>query len=71
MIVMITTVAVSLQGRPPAAPDTDLWESDYKLIGNPSFTKAISAVASIVFAYAGTPGRFNYVHSSKRMDALQ
>ncbi|CAI7619289.1 unnamed protein product [Penicillium bialowiezense] len=55
MIVMITTVAVSLQGRPPAAPDTDLWESDYKLIGNPSFTKAISAVASIVFAYAGTP----------------
>ncbi|KAJ5339535.1 transmembrane amino acid transporter protein-domain-containing protein [Penicillium brevicompactum] len=56
--VMITTVAVALQERPSAAPDTKKWESDYKLVGNPSFTKAISAVASTIFAYAGTPGFF-------------
>ena len=58
---MTATVAVGLQERPPTAPKTADWESDYKLVGYPSFTKGITAVVSIVFAYAGTPGRFNAV----------
>ncbi|RDK41226.1 hypothetical protein M752DRAFT_217709 [Aspergillus phoenicis ATCC 13157] len=56
--VMTATVAVGLQERPPTAPKTADWESDYKLVGYPSFTKGITAVVSIVFAYAGTPGFF-------------
>ncbi|CAG8412955.1 unnamed protein product [Penicillium salamii] len=56
--VMTTTIAVALQGRPPAASGIENWESDYKLVGKPSFTKAMAAVASTVFAYAGTPGFF-------------
>lgn len=53
---MIATIAVGIQDRPPAAPNVQNWVSDYKLVGNPSFTKAITAVSSIVFAYCGTPG---------------
>ncbi|KAJ5698665.1 amino acid transporter [Penicillium macrosclerotiorum] len=56
--VMIVTVAVGLQERPPTAPKTADWESDYKLVSYPSLNKAITAVASIVFAYAGAPGFF-------------
>ncbi|OJJ06517.1 hypothetical protein ASPVEDRAFT_327633 [Aspergillus versicolor CBS 583.65] len=56
--VMIVTIAVGLQSRPSAAPKEGPWASDYKLAGNPSFTSAISAVSSLVYAYAGTPGFF-------------
>ncbi|GMF81266.1 unnamed protein product [Aspergillus oryzae] len=38
--------------RPYAAPQEGVWVSDYKLIASPSFTQAITAVSSIVFAYA-------------------
>ncbi|KJK66819.1 hypothetical protein P875_00127888 [Aspergillus parasiticus SU-1] len=55
--VMMATIAVGLQERPPTAPKGGgPWVSDYKLVGNPSFTQAITAVSSIVFAFAGTPG---------------
>ncbi|KAJ5231276.1 amino acid transporter [Penicillium citrinum] len=59
--VMIATIAVGLQGRPStvaSAAHNDNWMSDYKLVGSPSFTEGITAVSSIVFAYAGTPGFF-------------
>ncbi|CAG8003410.1 unnamed protein product [Penicillium olsonii] len=57
--VLITTIAVPLQGRPEAASDIENWESDYKIVGTPSFVKALTAVASTIFAYAGTPGKFS------------
>ncbi|KAE8362446.1 transmembrane amino acid transporter protein-domain-containing protein [Aspergillus caelatus] len=57
--VMMATIAVGIQERPPTAPKgRGPWVSDYKLVGNPSFVQAITAVSSIVFAYAGTPGFF-------------
>lgn len=52
------TVAVGVGGRPAAAPQTGPWNSDFKIIGSPSFEDAISAISSLVFAYAGTPGFF-------------
>ncbi|KAK9850480.1 hypothetical protein MYU51_011919 [Penicillium brevicompactum] len=55
------TIAVGLQDRPSAAPQTGHWKSDYKLFNNPSFTEAISAVSTLVFTYAGTPAFFNIV----------
>ncbi|KAG5754883.1 hypothetical protein H9Q70_002513 [Fusarium xylarioides] len=54
----VVTIAVSIQDRPSAAPKIDLedeWKSDYKLYGTPSFTEAMSALSTMVFAYAGTP----------------
>lgn len=56
--VMIVTIAVGLQGRPSTAPDTGVWVADYEIARQPSFTSAISAVSSLVFAYTGTPGFF-------------
>lgn len=52
-------MAVGLQDRPSAAPNDGFWKSDYKIIKKPSFTDANSAIASLIFAYAGTPAFFN------------
>ncbi|KAF5698527.1 neutral amino acid permease [Fusarium globosum] len=56
--VYVVTIAVSIQDRPSAAPKINLqheWKSDYQLYGKPSFTEAMSALSTMVFAYAGTP----------------
>jgi len=58
IIVLTLTVAVGVGGRPAAAPQTGPWESDFKLFGSPTFVEAISAVSSLVFSFAGTPGFF-------------
>jgi amino acid permease len=61
-LVFIVTIAVGIQDRPAAAPQTDaVWVSDFQLIGSPSFTEAITAVSSLVFAFSGTPGFFSIV----------
>ncbi|KAI8186373.1 hypothetical protein KHU50_001338 [Colletotrichum sp. SAR 10_65] len=52
------TIAVGLQDRPAAAPTDGVFVSDFKIINNPTFTKAISAISSIVFSYAGTGAFF-------------
>lgn len=56
---MIVTIAVGVQSRPSAAPQTGVWVSDYKLANNPSFIDAVTALTTIVFAYAGTPAFFS------------
>ncbi|KAM0552396.1 hypothetical protein ACHAPJ_007956 [Fusarium lateritium] len=53
--ISIVTIAVGVQDRPDEAPQTGTWVSDYKIIGHPTFTKAISAISTFIFAYAGTP----------------
>ena len=58
--VFTLTIAVGVQDKPEAAP-AGPWKSDYKLVGNPSFTEAISALSSMVFAYAGTPAFFSII----------
>ncbi|KAJ9220473.1 hypothetical protein DTO169C6_7217 [Paecilomyces variotii] len=59
--ILIVTIAVGIQDRPSAAPQSGPWKSDYKIVNNPSFSDAMSAVSSIVFAYAGTPAFFAIV----------
>ncbi|KJK67325.1 Transmembrane amino acid transporter protein [Aspergillus parasiticus SU-1] len=59
--IFIVTIAVGLQDRPYAAPQEGVWVSDYKLVASPTFTQAITAISSIVFAYAGTPAFFSIV----------
>ncbi|KAM0543202.1 hypothetical protein ACHAO7_009502 [Fusarium culmorum] len=56
---IILTVAVGIQDRPAAAPKDAVWVSDYHLFKKPRFTNAISAICSLVFAYAGTPAFFS------------
>lgn len=59
LVALLTlTIAVGVQERPAAAPQTGVYHSDYKLIGNPTFIQAMGAINSFIFAYAGTPGFF-------------
>jgi amino acid transporter len=58
-LVIILTVAVGIQDKPAAAPADAVWVSDYHLFKKPSFTNAISAICSLIFAYAGTPAFFS------------
>jgi hypothetical protein len=53
------TIAVGVQDRPADAPQDGVWKSDFKITANPSFTDAITAISTIVFAYAGTPAFFS------------
>ncbi|KAI0521535.1 putative amino acid transporter [Xylaria bambusicola] len=59
--IFTVTIAVGVQDRPADAPQDGPWASDYKLFGNPSFEEAISAVSSLVFAFAGTTAFFAIV----------
>lgn len=56
---MIVTIGVGVQDRPSAAPQDGVWVSDYKIVGSPDFNSAITALTTIVFAYAGTPAFFS------------
>lgn len=55
------TVAVGVQDRPAAAPQQGPYESDFRIIGNPTFEEAISAVSTVVFAFAGSPAFFSII----------
>jgi amino acid permease len=58
--VLIVTIAVGVQDRPSAAPTDVVWVPDYEIVkSDASFTDAITAVSTIVFAYAGTPAFFS------------
>ncbi|KAJ4264534.1 hypothetical protein NW762_005736 [Fusarium torreyae] len=59
--VFVVTIAVGVQDRPPAAPQDGEWKSDFKLFGNPSFAQGVSAVTTLIFAYAGTGAFFPIV----------
>ncbi|KAJ5789535.1 transmembrane amino acid transporter protein-domain-containing protein [Penicillium psychrosexuale] len=59
--ILIVTIAVAVQERPAAAPQDGVWISDYKIVNNPSFTDAVSAVSTMVLAYCGTPAFFNII----------
>ncbi|KAK4094173.1 amino acid transporter [Purpureocillium lilacinum] len=59
--VLTVTIATGVQDRPPSAPRDVAWQSDYKLFGNPTFSQAISAVSTLIFAYAGTGAFFPIV----------
>ncbi|KAL2680420.1 hypothetical protein Neosp_008021 [[Neocosmospora] mangrovei] len=63
--VLIVTISVSVQSQPPDAPTDVVWKSDYKLIGDPTFLEAVSAIAAIVFAYAGTGAFFPIIAEMK------
>jgi amino acid permease len=58
-LVFTLAIAVAIQDRPDAAPQTGTYKSDYKIIGSPSFEEAMTAVATIVFAFAGSPAFFS------------
>jgi len=63
--VFTLTIATGVQDRPADAPQFGEWKSDWKVVGNPSFAEAMSAVASLVLAYGGLPAYFSIVSEMK------
>ncbi|KAI1341760.1 putative amino acid transporter [Xylariaceae sp. FL0016] len=62
------TIAVGVQDHPAAAPAPapgTQWVSDYKIVNNPSFTKAAAAISSLVFSYAAPPAFFSIAAEMK------
>lgn len=57
-LVLIVTVAVGVQDRPASAPQIGPFTPDVKIVGAPDFAQAMSAVATIIFAFSGTPAFF-------------
>ncbi|KAJ4223537.1 hypothetical protein NW757_014374 [Fusarium falciforme] len=53
-------MAVGFQDRPDATPKGP-WKSDWKLVGSPSFTEAITAISTYIFAYISTSFYFPIV----------
>ncbi|KAJ5087275.1 hypothetical protein N7456_010891 [Penicillium angulare] len=64
--ILVLTVSVGVQDRPAAAPQTPSpWKSDFVLFATPTPAEAFAAVATTVFAFAGTPAFFNIVSEMK------
>ncbi|CAK9780360.1 hypothetical protein CC85DRAFT_287903 [Cutaneotrichosporon oleaginosum] len=60
--VLVMTIAVGVQDRPNDAPATPApWDKDFKIFNKTDFVGGISAVATILFAAAGTPTYFGII----------
>lgn len=53
------TIATGVQDRPAAAPQTGDFKSNWELVGHPTFAQAMSAISSLIFAFAGVPAYFS------------
>ncbi|UPK91738.1 hypothetical protein LCI18_002673 [Fusarium solani-melongenae] len=59
--VFVVTISVGIQDRPAEAPQTGPWESDWQLIGHPTFSQGVAAVSTLIFACSATSAYFAIV----------
>ncbi|GAA5919077.1 hypothetical protein JCM6882_003714 [Rhodosporidiobolus microsporus] len=64
--VITMAIAVGVQDRPEAAPQVGPWDPQVVMWGKPTFLNAMSAVATIVFSFAGAPNFINILAEMKR-----
>jgi hypothetical protein len=55
------TVGVGVQDRPDAAPQDGIWESDFRLVDQPTFADAVNTVSQFLLVYGGNPAYFPIV----------
>ncbi|EXU94623.1 transmembrane amino acid transporter [Metarhizium robertsii] len=60
-LVFTVTIAVGVQGKPTTASQDfeGPWRSNYELFKNPTFSDALGAITTLIFAYAGAPTFFS------------
>ncbi|ODN77461.1 hypothetical protein L202_04638 [Cryptococcus amylolentus CBS 6039] len=63
--IVTLTVAVAVQDRPSAAPQTGPWDKEVLIFNNPGFVLGISTLSNIIFSFAGTPNFFNVIAEMK------
>jgi hypothetical protein len=61
LTVLTLTIAVGVQDRPATAPQSGVFIPDTQVIAHPDFAEIMSAVATIIFAFSGTPAFFPIV----------
>lgn len=59
--VFVVTISVGIQDRPAEAPQTGPWESDWQLVGHPTFSQGVAAVSTLIFACSATSAYFAIV----------
>ncbi|WWD21798.1 hypothetical protein CI109_106286 [Kwoniella shandongensis] len=64
--ILIITIAVGIQDRPSAAPQTGPWDKNISVVNHAgTFLGGMGAVSTVVFSYSGTPAFFNVVGEMK------
>jgi amino acid transporter len=64
--ILIISIAVGIQDRPSAAPQTGPWDKDISVVNSAgTFLGGMGAVSTVVFSYSGTPAFFNVVGEMK------
>jgi amino acid transporter len=65
--ILIITIAVGIQDRPVAAPQTGPWDKDIGVVNSAgTFLGGMGAVSTVVFSYSGTPAFFNVIGEMRR-----
>jgi amino acid transporter len=60
--ILVISIAVGLQDRPSAAPQTGPWDKNISAVNSAgTFLGGMGAVSTVVFSYSGTPAFFNVV----------
>lgn len=59
--VLTLTVAVGVNDRPAAAPQTGPWDKDFKLFGKAGAVAGISSITNVLYAYAATPAYWGII----------
>lgn len=53
--ILTLAIAVLVQDRPAAAPETGPWDKGLLVTAEPTFSDAMLALSTVVFSFAGTP----------------
>ncbi|KAL1412223.1 hypothetical protein Q8F55_003234 [Vanrija albida] len=59
--ILTLTIAVTVQSRPSAAPQTGPWDKDFHITRHATFTQTMSAIAAFIFATNNPPTFFGFV----------
>lgn len=54
-VVLTLAISVGVQNRPANAPEQGPWDKEFHLFRSPTVAEAMSAIASVIFAYGATP----------------
>ena len=65
--ILTITVAVGIQDRPSAAPQTGPWDKNIAVVNHSgTFLGGMAAVSTVVFSYSGTPAFFNVIGEMRK-----
>lgn len=58
---MTVTIAIGVQQRPTSITADETWEFNWKLVNNPNFANATSAIATLTLSFASSAAMFSII----------